>query len=121
MSDAKVTIILRVSILGVSALVKRVLLGDIGATNARFAIASKDVLGQVRSFQVAKFPQFTDALAVFLKEVSPPTHAIFAVAGSITGGCAKLTNHSWIIDAEELKNTLGLQTQIINDFRAVAL
>jgi glucokinase len=103
-------------------LAKRVLLGDIGATNARFALASEDGLGQVRSFEVTKFPQFMDALAVFLKEVSSSiTHAIFAVAGPIVEGRAKLTNQSWIIDADELKSTLGLQTQIINDFQAVAL
>jgi glucokinase len=99
----------------------RVVLGDIGATNARFALASENGLGQVKTFEVAKFPQFTDALDVFLKDVSSPTRAIFAVAGPIVEGRAKLTNQSWIIDADELKSTLGLQTQIINDFQAVAL
>jgi glucokinase len=98
-----------------------VLLGDIGATNARFALAGKDVLGQVRSFEVAQFPQFRDALAVFLKEVrSPVTRAMIAVAGPIVGQHAKLTNQDWTIDADELQSSFGLQARIINDFRAVA-
>jgi glucokinase len=63
-----------------------------------------------------------DALAVFLKEVgSPIAQAVFAVAGPIVEGRAKLTNHSWVIDGDELKGTFGLQAQIINDFHAVAL
>ena len=102
-------------------MVKSVLLGDIGATNARFTLASGDVLGQVRNFEVAQYPKLKDALSVFLEEVSLPiAHAIIAVAGPIVGQQAKLTNQAWTIDAEELKSSFGLQTRIINDFRAVA-
>ena len=101
---------------------KCVLLGDIGATNARFALASKDVLGPVTTFEVAKYPQFMDALAVFLEKVSVPiTRAVIAVAGPIVGQRAKLTNQAWTIDADELKSSLGLQARIVNDFSAVAL
>jgi glucokinase len=103
-------------------LVKLVLLGDIGATNARFALASKDKLGEVRSFEVGQYPQFMDALGVFLKEVSSPiTHAVIAVAGPVVEQCAKLTNQAWTIDADELESTFGLRARIINDFQAVAL
>jgi glucokinase len=98
-------------------LVKLVLLGDIGATNARFALASKDKLGEVRSFEVGQYPQFMD-----LKEVSSPiTHAVIAVAGPVVEQCAKLTNQAWTIDADELESTFGLRARIINDFQAVAL
>jgi glucokinase len=103
-------------------LLERVLLGDIGATNARFALASRGVLGQVRNFEVAQYPQFTDALAVFLEDVSSPiTHAKIAVAGPVVGQRAKLTNQTWTVDGDELKSSLGVQVRIINDFRAVAL
>lgn len=101
---------------------KSALLGDIGATNARFAFASKDELGQVRSFEVAKFPQFMDALAAFREEFSSPiTEAVIAVAGPVAKQHAKLTNQAWSIDADELESSLGLQARIINDFQAVAL
>lgn len=98
------------------------LLGDIGATNARFALASKDVLGQIRTFEVAKYPQFEDALTIFLDEVGlPVTDAAIAVAGPVVQQHAKLTNQAWTIDAGELKTSFGLAARIINDFRAVAL
>ncbi|MGA9007726.1 MAG: glucokinase [Xanthobacteraceae bacterium] len=101
---------------------KHVLLGDIGATNARFALASKDVLGQIRTFEVAKYPQFEDALTIFLDEVGlPVTDAAIAVAGPVVQQHAKLTNQAWTIDAGELKTSFGLAARIINDFRAVAL
>ncbi len=103
-------------------LAKRVLLGDIGATNARFAIAGDDELGPVRSFEVATFTRFVDALAAFLKEISVPvTSALIAVAGPIKGQHAALTNSTWIIDAGELKKSFGLRTRIVNDFYAVAI
>jgi glucokinase len=103
-------------------LTERALLGDIGGTNARFALASKNSLGPITTFEVAKYPQFMDALAVFLETVSAPvTHAVIAVAGPVIGQRAKLTNQAWTIDADELKNSLGLQTRIVNDFQAVAL
>jgi glucokinase len=103
-------------------LAKHVLLGDIGATNARFALASKDALGQVRTFEVAKYPQFEDALTLFLDEVGLPVEdAAIAVAGPVVQQHAKLTNQAWTIDAGELKTSFGLAARIINDFRAVAL
>jgi glucokinase len=103
-------------------LAKHVLLGDIGATNARFALASKDALGQVRTFEVAKYPQFEDALTLFLDEVGlPVTDAAIAVAGPVVQQHAKLTNQAWTIDAGELKTSFGLEARVINDFRAVAL
>jgi glucokinase len=103
-------------------LAKRALLGDIGATNARFALASKDELGQVTSFEVAKYPQFMDALAVFLEESSSPIRsAVIAVAGPVVEQHAKLTNQAWTINADELERSLGVHVRIINDFQAVAL
>jgi glucokinase len=103
-------------------LARRVLLGDIGATNARFVIASEGKLGTVRSFEVARFASFADALAAFLKEVSVTiVSAVIAVAGPVKGQRAVLTNHSWIVDADELKTSFGLRARIVNDFYAVAI
>src|SRR5438067_928172 len=48
--------------------VEYILLGDIGAINARFALLSNGKLDAINSFEVAKFAQFTDLLANFLKE-----------------------------------------------------
>ena len=103
---------------------KSVLLGDIGATNARFAILTDGVLGSVKSVEVANFPRFTDAVAIFLKKNSQQarlTHALFAIAAPVEGERCTLTNASWVIDAQEFQKTLNLQARIVNDFEAVAL
>ena len=44
-----------------SVSVDSVVLGDIGATNARFSLLSNGNLSAISSFEVAKFEQFTDA------------------------------------------------------------
>jgi glucokinase len=101
-----------------------VLLGDIGATNARFAVLSNGDLSAINTFDVAKFRQFPDVLAIFIKEhcgQKPIHQALLAVAGPITDERVLLTNSSWAVDAHELQTGFGLRTRIINDFEAVAL
>src|SRR5215470_9396378 len=106
-----------------SVLVDSVLLGDIGATNARFSLLSNRHLTAISSFEVAKFGQFPDALAVFIKEHCRQTQihkALFAIAAPVKGGRVALTNSSWVIDITELQKVFGLEVRIVNDFEAVA-
>ena len=49
-----------------------VLLGDIGATNARFALLSNGVLGPIEYFTVAEFPRFDDVIDAFLDRDGRP-------------------------------------------------
>lgn len=101
----------------------RVLLGDIGATNARLAELIGGELGRVTSFQVADFPNFEDLLKTYLDDYCSTrsfTDALLAVAGPIAHGRATLTNTSWVIDSRDLKILSGFDVQIINDFQAVA-
>ena len=77
----------------------------------------------MKSFDVAGFPRFTDAAAMFLKEHcggADLTKAVFAVAGPVQADRCILTNFSWLIDARELYQTFGFEARIINDFEAVA-
>jgi glucokinase len=107
-----------------SVLVDSVLLGDIGATNARFSLSSNGNLSAISSFGVAEFGQFTDALAIFIKEHCRQTQihkALLAIAGPVKGERVALTNSSWVIDTGELQTVFGLRVRIINDFEAVAL
>jgi glucokinase len=104
--------------------VECILLGDIGATNARFALLSNGNLNAISSFEVAKFGQFTDVLAIFRKEhcrQMPIRQALLAIAGPVKGERVALTNSSWVIDIGELQAAFGLQVRIVNDFEAVAL
>jgi glucokinase len=100
-----------------------ILLGDIGATNARFALLANGVLGAVSSFDVAKFARFTDVVAIFLKDRCRERRvkqALLAVAGPVKGERSVLTNCAWVIDTLELRATFDLEARIVNDFEAVA-
>src|SRR5262245_37507309 len=87
-----------------------VLLGDIGATNARLALLSKGLLGPIEWFTVAEFARFADAVDAFLerhcRHVSVP-EALLAVAGPVGADRCVLTNCPWTIDASELRAALG--------------
>ena len=101
---------------------KHVLLGDIGATNARFALLAHGTVSSLTSFDVAKYAQFADVVTAFLQghEHTEIAKAVFAVAGPVQGSRCVLTNSSWIVDVREFNETFGLEALIVNDFEAVA-
>jgi glucokinase len=104
---------------------EHLLLGDIGATNARLALLSDGVLGPISWFTVADFPRFTDAVDTFLerhcRQVTVP-EALLAVAGPVTENRCVLTNCPWTIDAPELRAAFSFaKVHICNDFQATAL
>jgi glucokinase len=106
-----------------STLAECVLLGDIGGTNARLALATESSLGPVTSFEVNRFARFTDVVDLFLRvdpDRSRLRHALFAIAAPIHGERCVLTNSPWVIDASELQAAFGLRSQLVNDFVAVA-
>jgi glucokinase len=102
---------------------ERVLLGDIGATNARFALLRNGVLGPVCNFTVADFTHFADAIrAFFADKRQSASEAVLAVAGPVNAGRCILTNSSWTIDPDELRHEFGFaKIDLCNDFEAVAL
>jgi glucokinase len=100
------------------------LVGDIGGTNARFGLAtpgSAKIEG-VREYEVADYPQATDAIGAYLKEAkASPGAAAVAVAGPIIDGTIDFTNNDWVLSEDGLR-TLGFASaQLINDFAALAL
>ncbi len=104
---------------------EHMLLGDIGATNARLALLSNGVLGPIKCLTVADFPRFTDAVSAFLdchgRQMSVP-EALLAVAGPVDEDRCVLTNCPWTIDAPELRAAFGFaKVHICNDFEATAL
>ena len=107
-----------------AASLEHVLLGDIGATNARFARLTDGVVGAVDTITVADHPRFTEAVEAFLGRQgsrTPTTGAVLAVAGPVENGRAALTNCPWVIDAVELRSTFNFaRLRILNDFEATA-
>src|SRR5690606_4908809 len=79
---------------------RTLLVGDVGGTNARFAIAhminGKPVLEHHQSFKGADHPTFLGAVEAFIDgcEVKPSA-GVIAVAGPVTDGEIDLTNSHW--------------------------
>ncbi|MGB8818451.1 MAG: glucokinase [Rhizobiaceae bacterium] len=103
-----------------------VLVGDIGGTNARFAlILSAD--GQSVAFdnvRTADFANIDIAIrdAILPKCPAAPKTAILAIAGPISGDEIELTNCPWVVRPKVMMTMLGLvDIVVINDFEAQAL
>ena len=100
-----------------------VLLGDIGATNARLALFKDGALGPVEWMAAAEYAQFPDAVEAFLVKRGRPAvvAAMLAVAGPVEANRARMTNRGWVIDGAELSAQFRLRgARILNDFEATA-
>jgi glucokinase len=111
-----------------SATGDRVLLADIGGTNARFAVADVAaaqplLLDSVRKYPVADFPSLGDAARQYLEDTGTrASHGVFAVAGRVEGDVARITNHPWVISRSRTRGALGFDDLVlINDFAAQAM
>jgi glucokinase len=106
----------------------RVLLADIGGTNARFAVADVAaeqplLLDSVRKYPVTEFPSLSDAARHYLEDTgTSATRGVFAVAGRVEGDVARITNHPWVISRSRTQSALGFDDLfLINDFAAQAM
>jgi glucokinase len=101
---------------------KRVLLADIGGTNARFAVLDGAELGPVAHIPAAGHAAFADALRTYLEIAGGRIDAaVLAVAGVVSGERCALTNNPWVVDAAELRAAFGFsRVRLINDFEAIA-
>lgn len=98
---------------------------DIGATNIRLArLTAGGLPGPVFKFATAKIPNFSAALAHFLRREggSRPVRIVLAVAGPVYGDEVKLTNNQWQFSIRRLTKELDLaQLVVVNDLEAMAL
>src|SRR5947209_14842615 len=102
------------------------LVGDIGATHARFGLVSPDAkLLHSRTLADEDYPTIDDALAAFLAErgeLPMPRKGAIAIASAITGDRVAMTNPPWSFSVRELKARLAFERlEVINDFTALAL
>ncbi|WP_099865825.1 glucokinase [Pararhizobium haloflavum] len=103
-----------------------ILIGDIGGTNARFAILV-DALAEPKEFPIvatADFPAIDEAIqaSVLDKTSLQPKTAILAVAGPVDGDEIDLTNCPWIVKPRQMIAELGFdEVMVVNDFAAQAL
>jgi glucokinase len=102
------------------------LVGDVGATNARFGLVSPDgAILHSSTFADADFGEIGVAIETYLAErgdLPMPRRGALAIAGPVTGDQIRMTNHPWSFSLVALRDRLGLgQLVAINDFTAVAL
>jgi glucokinase len=100
-------------------------IGDIGGTNARFAIAEDGKYRELRHVAVSKYATLREALADYLRALPGgvrPTSGALAVAGPVSSGKVELTNLNWSFSIAALQADLGLsQLVVINDFAGTAM
>lgn len=102
------------------------LIGDIGGTNARFALtdlaAEQPGILQERTLDGSDFGSLGEAATHYLDSVhAQPKRAALAVASPVRGDTITLTNRNWSFKHSELQHTLGLDgLMLINDFAAIA-
>lgn len=104
------------------------IVGDIGGTNARFALAliqeGRVDLSHAATLRCADFPNLSFALRHYAQELGRalPPRAAFAVAGPVRDQAIRFTNTGWAFSAQEIAQEFGfLQVRLINDFTANAL
>jgi glucokinase len=102
------------------------LVGDIGATHARFGLVSP--AGQVlhsRTLADEDYPTIEAALTAYLAErgtLPMPRQGAIAIASPITGDHVAMTNHPWIFSILGLRDRFRFdRLEVINDFTALAL
>jgi glucokinase len=105
------------------------LVGDVGGTNARFAISQmidgRPSLGRFKNLHCKDYPSMSAAIAAYFEDMPQserPAEAVIAVAGPVTDGSITFTNLGWRVSETELRETLGFRkATLINDYAALAL
>ena len=103
------------------------LVGDVGGTNCRLALAERTASGGIElhhseRFAVSEYGHFNDVVAAYLNahEIDVKQGA-FAFAGPKFDDEIRMTNLNWIVSEDELRKKFGLENVVVlNDFVAMA-
>lgn len=105
-----------------------VIVGDVGGTNARLAIARKLGNGKIDLSHIGikpveEFRSLETALENWLTDIEEkPNKAVFALAGPTGADEVRFTNSDWVVSANRVKEMFGLeQVLLVNDFAAQAM
>jgi len=101
------------------------LLGDIGGTNARFAVISSgdSSYSNFKKLRCADFETVNEAIKRYLNDIglSNLENIFLAVAAPIYGEKIKVVNNHWVIDKRELSRIFSVDNiNVINDFESIA-
>jgi glucokinase len=91
---------------------KTLLIGDIGGTNARFAMAHPERPGfsNVVTLKCADFAWADDAIRHYLDEQSAgaPDVICLAAAGPVVNNTVQITNNHWTLSAGDIAADFGI-------------
>lgn len=102
------------------------LVGDVGGTNARFALVdSERRVRNLNIYTAAKYGSLTEVIADYLERTMGkrrPPRAVIAVAGPVLDGEINFTNLDWTVSEGDLLATFEFEAvELLNDFAAQAL
>ena len=102
------------------------LVGDIGGTNARFALVApgKSELMSIKTLQCTKFETVQEAINSYISSINDAeiVSACIASAGTTHLDVFKPANNDWVINKSNVSSALNdIQVNWINDFSAQAL
>lgn len=104
---------------------KTLLIGDIGGTNARFALAEPrggSYSGE-QTLKCADFPSVEAAIGHYLEATgaSAPDVVCLGAAGPVVGERIRVTNNHWSLTVSDLAEAFGTRAvRLMNDFEAIA-
>jgi len=103
---------------------EKILLGDIGGTNVRFAVLTAGDLGPIAHLPVSNYRSLGGAIGDYLErhgDGTPPDAALLGVAGAVERGRGVLVSSQWEIDAGAIHAQYGIKSvHLLNDFEALA-
>jgi glucokinase len=102
------------------------LVGDVGGTNARFALIDQHKhIRFPRTFTAREYDSLAAVIFEYLKTTTGgrhPPRACIAVAGPVVDGAIEFTNLHWQVSEMDLLADLGFEAvSLINDFAAQAM
>ncbi|MCS7080278.1 MAG: glucokinase [Chloracidobacterium sp.] len=97
------------------------LAGDVGGTKTHLGLFEADSLTpvEIKTFASADFTDLPAMLRAFFGDRDPRCHAAcISAAGPVLDGVCHITNLSWAIRVDELRQTLHCPAFVINDLEA---
>ena len=104
------------------------LVGDLGGTNARFALVESDsgrpAPTRIKTYPARDYASPEDAIEAYLDDAGAerPDKVVLAVAGPVSNGAMHFTNLNWKVSEARLTSVGGFKAaRLLNDFAAQAL
>lgn len=102
------------------------LVGDIGGTNARFALirAPGGTPEAIAAYPCARFPGLDAAIGHYLDQTGGPRPrwGALGIANPVDGDAVRMTNHDWAFSIAQLREALDFDhLRVVNDFAALAM